>query len=123
MSVITFLVEDNATIRESLISAMQDLADIEVVAFAETEAEAKTWLKLNPDILDLAVVDLLLREGSGLGVLKHLRAARPHLPVVILTNYATAIIRERSFAAGATAVFDKSTELEDFFEFCQTLRS
>jgi DNA-binding NarL/FixJ family response regulator len=38
--------------------------------------------------------------------------------VVVLTNYATADIRQRSLALGADAVFDKSNELDEFFAYC-----
>lgn len=118
----TFLVEDNATIRANLIPAMRDLAGVEVIAYAESESEAVTWLEAHTGDLDLAVVDLLLKEGSGLGVAEHFRRERSQLPIVILTNYATAGIRERSSAAGASAVFDKSTELEEFLAFCMALQ-
>ena len=114
----TFLVEDSATIRANLVPAMRDLADVEVVAYAESESEAVAWLAAYTGELHLAVVDLLLREGSGLGVAKHFSRARPELRLVILTNYATASTRERALAAGASAVFDKSTELEEFFAYC-----
>lgn len=123
MSVKTFLVEDNAAIRAHLIPAMQDFADVEVIAFVETEPDAALWLASYAGDLHLVVADLLLREGSGLGVMRHFRQQRPMLPLVILTNYATKATRERSMAVGATAVFDKSTELEEFLAFCNVLRA
>ena len=122
MATKTYLVEDSATIRANLVPAMRDLADVEVIAWAETESEAVAWLAAHTGDLHLAVVDLLLREGSGLGVAKHFRAARAQLPVVILTNYATASTRERALAAGASAIFDKSAELEEFFAYCTALQ-
>jgi two-component system OmpR family response regulator len=118
----TFLVEDSETIRAHLVPAMRDLADVEVIATAESEGEAVAWLASHTGDLQLAVVDLLLKEGSGLGVAKHIRRVRPDLPVAILTNYATPSTRDRALAAGASAVFDKSTELEDFFAYCMTLQ-
>lgn len=118
----TFLVEDSATIRANLIPAMRELADVEVIACVESESEAVAWLATHTGDLHLAVVDLLLREGSGLGVAKHFRRARSQLVIVILTNYATASTRERAIAAGASAIFDKSTELEEFLAYCAALR-
>lgn len=38
--------------------------------------------------------------------------------VAVLTNYATDTMRKAALDAGADAFFDKSTELEAFFEFC-----
>lgn len=63
----TYIVEDNATIRENLIGTLEELASIEPVGFAETEDEGKTWLTERSAQWDLAIVDLFLRQGSGLG--------------------------------------------------------
>lgn len=121
MVLITFLVEDSATIRNNLVPALADLAGARVVAFAEGEKEAVNWLKEHDGYWDLAVVDLFLRQGSGLGVLQSCRDRASHQRVVVLTNYATEEIRRRCASLGADAVFDKSTELEDLFEFCAAL--
>ena len=37
---------------------------------------------------------------------------------MVLTNYPTPEMRRRCIALGADAVFDKSTELDAFFEHC-----
>ena len=70
---------------------------------------------------DIAVVDLFLAQGSGLGVLRHLRARSPSQRAVVLSNYATADMRRRCREAGADAVFDKSNELEAFIDYCNRL--
>lgn len=41
--------------------------------------------------------------------------------VLVLTNYATADIRQRCLRLGADAVFDKSTEIEGFLEVCAAM--
>lgn len=123
MAFITFLVEDNLTIRENLIPALEDLADACVVGFAETEEAAATWLTDQQNEWHLAIVDLFLREGSGLGVLASCRAREAHQKVVVLSNYATRDMRERCLAMGADEVFDKSTELEALIEYCDRNRS
>ena len=66
MALLTFLVEDNPTIRDNLIPTLSDLADAPVVGVAETEAQATAWLHDHADLWHLAVIDLFLREGSGL---------------------------------------------------------
>jgi len=114
-----FLVEDNPTIRESLIPAVEELAPARVVACAEGEDEARDWLVAHDGQWDLAVVDLFLAQGSGLGVLRHLRARGPQRRAVVLSNYATPDMRRRCLEAGADAVFDKSNELEDFMAYCE----
>ncbi|RCW66691.1 response regulator [Pseudorhodoferax soli] len=117
---VVFLVEDNALIRDNLIVALEELVDMRVVAWAESEESAAEWLREHPDGWQLAVIDLFLRDGSGLGVLQACRARDPRQRAVVLTNYADVDIRAQCLALGADAVFDKSTELDAFLEFCES---
>lgn len=121
MPLATILVEDNKTIRDSLIPAMKDLAGLEVVGIAETAGEAISLLEDQKHIWQLAVVDLFLREGTGLMVLRACQGRLAHQRVVVLTNYPTDEMRHRSKELGADAIFDKSKELEPFFDWCNTL--
>lgn len=113
-----FLVEDSALIRENLIVAMAELAGTRVVAWAESETEAADWLRQHPHEWELAVIDMFLKEGTGLGVLKSCHARAPGQRAVVLTNYADVDIRAQCMALGADAVFDKSTEIDAFLDFC-----
>jgi len=117
----TILVEDSKTIRENLIPAMADLADVEVIAVAETAGEALTLLALHASAWHLAIVDMFLREGSGLTVVRACQAREAWQRVVVLSNYATAEIRRRCTELGADAVFDKSNEIEAFLDYCNRM--
>jgi len=119
----TYIVEDNATIRENLVGTLEELACVEAVGFAETEDEGKEWLTQNARAWDLAIVDLFLRQGSGLRVLEACRDRDPNQKVVVLTNYATRDIRKRCDQLGAEALFDKSNEIDALIEFCIGLGS
>ncbi|RYF33484.1 MAG: response regulator [Comamonadaceae bacterium] len=119
MALITFLVEDSKTIRDNLIPTLEDMTHARVVGVAETEMAAVHWLQGQDKAWDLAIVDLFLKEGSGIGVLQGCRDRLAHQRVVVLTNYATDEMRKRCIAQGADAVFDKSTELDELLEFCQ----
>jgi two-component system OmpR family response regulator len=118
VALITYLVEDNQTILANLIETLEEIASVKVVGHAATEAEANRWLSMHDGQWQLAVVDLFLQEGSGLGVLANCRRREAHQKVVVLTNYATAEVRRRVLALGADAVFDKSNELDEFFAYC-----
>ena len=118
MALITYLVEDSATIRENLISTLEEIAPVKIVGFAETEHEASLWLSDHNGDWQLAIVDLFLKEGSGLGVLKGCQNRNPDQKVVVLTNYATNDIRSRCAELGSDAVFDKSNELDELLEYC-----
>lgn len=118
MTFTTVLVEDSKTIRDNLIPTLAELAGAQVIAVAETAGEAVAVLESLNGSWQLAIVDLFLREGSGLAVLRACQVRLPCQRVVVLTNYATEETRNRSLMLGADAVFDKSNELDQFFDWC-----
>ena len=114
----TYIVEDNPTIRENLIATLDELAGVDAVGMSETENESKRWLSENLGRWDLAIVDLFLKQGSGLGVLAACRDRNPLQKVVVLSNYATNDIRQRCAQLGVDAVFDKSNEIDALVDYC-----
>ena len=70
---------------------------------------------------DLAIVDLFLKQGSGLGVLEAVQARASGQRVVVLSNYATPDMRKRCEQLGADAVFDKSNEIDALVDYCIAL--
>lgn len=118
MGLKTYIVEDNATIRDNLIATLEELVGIDAVGTAETENEAKDWLKKQGQAWDLAIVDLFLKQGSGLGVLEACRNRDPRQKVIVLSNYATVDIRKRCAQLGVDAVFDKSNEIDALVDYC-----
>ena len=119
----TYIVEDNATIRENLIGTLEELTCVEPVGFAETESQARLWLGDTGNEWNLAIVDLVLKQGSGLGVLQAVAARLPGQKVVVLSNYATPDIRKRCAQLGVDAVFDKSNEIDALVDYCIQLSS
>ena len=117
MKLRTFFVEDNATIRENLVETLLELTDVQPVGYAETEAEGKAWLTDPHNALDLAIVDLFLRQGSGLGVVAACQQRQPHQRVVVLSNYATLDVRQRCKELGVDAIFDKSNEIDALLDY------
>lgn len=114
-----YLVEDNEALRTSLIAMLREFAQVEVGGSSGTEQEATDWLRAQGERWRLAVVDLFLLQGSGLGVVTSFRQRQPWQKIVVLTNYATPDIRRRALALGADAVFDKGRELDDFLAYCE----
>ena len=113
-----YIVEDSPTIRENLIETLHELALVDAVGTAETEYEGKQWLAQNDEYWDLAIVDLFLKQGSGLNILEACRCRRPGQKMVVLSNHATRDVRWRCAQLGADAVFDKSTEIDALIDYC-----
>ncbi len=119
-----FLIEDSILLRRALEDVLGELADVALVGSAETEHDALAKLEGTPT--DLVIIDLALREGSGLGVLAALAKTpeRFHSPTaVVLTNHAYPQMRERCARSGAAGFFDKSLQLPDLIEFIRARRS
>jgi len=116
-----FIVEDSAVIRDNLVAALEEMVPLKVVGTAEDEAGALSWLSEPKHECDIAIVDIFLRRGTGLNVLRALQHARHATDRVVLTNYATDEIRRHALALGASRVFDKSGEIDALVEHCIAL--
>jgi two-component system, OmpR family, response regulator len=108
LTVRVFLVEDLPAMRDLLVDLFSSTGKHQVVGTASTEAEANLWLSEFSDQWDLLVVDLILAQGSGLGVVPRARTRRPDGEVVVLTAFATPGIERHLRAQGVNAVFDKA---------------
>lgn len=113
-----FIVEDSAVILEVLITTLSEMLDVEIVGTAGDEPAVVAWMRgPDADRADVMIVDLFLAQGSGLSVLEVASSLALRASRVVLTNYATPVIRERCRRLGALKVFDKSTELYDLIRF------
>ncbi len=121
MAVEVFLVEDLKSIQHVIAQMLQELGDFRVVATVSTEAEALDWLEQNSGQWGLAIIDLVLEQGSGMNVISRCRRTWPGGKVVVFSNFVTPGIRAHCLRLGASAAFDKTTELGAFADFCSAL--
>ncbi|MDB5741861.1 MAG: response regulator receiver protein [Polaromonas sp.] len=119
MTITAILVDDDKQLAESLIPMMEELAGVQVIAVAETPAEAVGLIARYEQKWQLLILDVVLRNGSGMHVLQACQNRLPHQRIVVLTNMATAGVRRRCLDLGVDAVFDKLTELNAFFDHCK----
>jgi len=115
------IVEDSAIIRARLSEALSEIPNVAIVGQVATEADALAILAQAK--WDAAVLDLQLKQGTGLGVLKSLaRGTRPaNTKIIVFTNYAFPQYRDRSMLLGADYFFDKSREFHRVREVLLTL--
>lgn len=109
-----FVVEDSALIRKRIVDDLLSLKRFDVVGVAESESEAVAAVaELHPDIV---VTDIQLKEGSGLGVVRKIRARAPVPPpqIFVLTNYAFPEYKRQCLVSGADAFLDKTAEYDRF---------
>ena len=116
-----FIVEDSPVIRENLAAALEELAPVHVVGSAEDEPGAVNWLAAEGQECDLLIIDIFLKRGSGLGVLRAAGELHRPMSLVVLSNYATPDMRRKCMDLGADRVFDKSNEIDALLQYCVRL--
>jgi DNA-binding NarL/FixJ family response regulator len=104
------VVEDSKVVRERLLLSIESIPNIQVVGEYEDEEAAVAGLQqLTPDIL---LLDIRLRTGSGINVLKEMAGKYPYTKILVLTNYTEPQYRKTCLENGAHYFFDKSSEFE-----------
>lgn len=96
-----FLVDDHPLVRESLTSLINQQDDMEVCGEAEDMVHGlKAIAAMTPDV---AIVDISLKESSGLELVKALRLRFPATQLVVLSMHDEKLYAERCLRAGARA--------------------
>jgi DNA-binding NarL/FixJ family response regulator len=117
------LVEDSPLLRGRLENMISQHAAFKVTGLAAAEAEAVEKLDSVP--YDVIVVDVELRPGSGIGVIRQARARNKdpkdgsHVWIIVLTNYDLPTVRERCMQAGADHFLDKMREIDQLIPIMQ----
>lgn len=107
------IVEDLPRVQQLLRQLVEQAGEFQVTAIDDTEQQALArFTSEEPDAL---VVDLNLRQGSGLGLINAIRrksAAWPSGPlIIVVTNHTMPILQAACMKAGADHFLDKSREL------------
>jgi DNA-binding NarL/FixJ family response regulator len=109
-----FLVDDHTLVREWLGNLLSQESDFLVVGQADSAPTALADMAASPP--DLAVIDLTLRNGSGLDLIKDLRNLCPRTLVVVLSMHEEIYYVERAFRAGARGYVTKRDSTNSIVE-------
>jgi DNA-binding NarL/FixJ family response regulator len=117
------VIEDSLVVRETIGAVLDELGGVQVVGGAADEAGALELLQRQRP--DLAIVDLELRAGSGLGVLRALarhpdRFGCPR--AVVFSNHDQAALRTYCLALGVEHFFDKASQIDDLLAYVRLAR-
>ncbi len=115
------LVEDSKVLTERLTEALRQIADIELVGTADSEAGALAAFKSRP--VDVIILDLHLKQGTGFGVMRALASAQKKPRIIVLTNYDLPEYKNAAIALGASHFLDKARDYgrlpEVLHEICE----
>jgi DNA-binding NarL/FixJ family response regulator len=105
------LVEDSRVLAERLRETLLSVPGVQLAGTVDSEADAVALLQRQP--VDVVLLDLHLRQGTGFGVLRAIPNDQVRKTVVIvLTNYDLAEYRRAAAALGARHFLDKLRDFE-----------
>lgn len=101
------LVEDHGVVREGVAAVLENLDDFELVGAIDSGlAAVEAISRLSPDLL---LLDLRLRDVSGMEVMRRLRASGSDVPVVVMTSSDSDHTIRQALALGARGYLLKSS--------------
>jgi two-component system OmpR family response regulator len=117
------LVEDSKILAKRLTETITQNARVELIEQVDTEAAA--LVVVERESIDVIVLDLYLKQGTGFGVLRGLAKLSKKPYVNVLTNYDLPDYKSAAAALGADYFLDKSRDyglLPDILrEICEAL--
>jgi DNA-binding NarL/FixJ family response regulator len=94
-----FLVDDHPLVREWLATLINQQSDLAVCG--ETDSAPKALQLLSVVKPEIAIVDISMEGGSGLELIKNIKASHPDVMVIVLSMHDEALYAERALRAGA----------------------
>jgi DNA-binding NarL/FixJ family response regulator len=115
------IVEDHPTVRLGLTKLLAERPDFEVCGEAEGAAEALSVIETCCP--DLVIVDVSLKNGSGLGLIKQLAAKDRTIKVLVSSMHDDTLFAERALRAGAMGYINKAENIDTMIEALCKVRS
>jgi DNA-binding NarL/FixJ family response regulator len=102
------LVEDSKVLTERLTEAIRQIPQVELIGTADTEAAAVA--SATREAVDVIILDLHLKQGTGFGVMRALANTQLKPRIIVLTNYDLPEYKNAAIALGATHFLDKARD-------------
>ena len=104
------VVDDHPIVRQGLSQLIEHESDMTVCAQAEDAPKAMNLMReVKPDF---AIVDISLKETSGMELIKDFKASYPDLPILALSMHDESLYAERALRSGAKGYMMKSEATE-----------
>ena len=104
------IVDDHPVVRQGLALLINQEKDLEVRGYAEDAFQAMQAIKdVRPDMV---IVDISLKDTSGMDLIKDMKIQYPNLPILILSMHDESLYAERALRAGAKGYIMKHEATE-----------
>jgi len=114
------IVDDHPAVREALALRIGRQPDLEVCGEAADVAEA---LRLLADARpDVAVIDITLKAGDGIDLIKRIKDRDSHVRVLVWSMHGESLYAERALRAGALGYVNKDQATETIVEAVRRVR-
>jgi two-component system, NarL family, invasion response regulator UvrY len=107
-------IDDHAIVRDGVKKIFE--AHHGKAVFGEASTSEEALRLVHEGEWDVAILELSLAGRSGLGVLRDLKAARPAMPLVVLSMHTEEEYARRAFRAGASAYVTKESPVTELVE-------
>ncbi len=104
------VVDDHPMVRRGLIDMLKDEPDLDI--FGEAASFEDTLALLDKDRPDLILMDISLGDGSGVELIKQVRARHDGVRVLVLSMHDESLFAERCLRAGAMGYLSKGEDRE-----------
>jgi DNA-binding NarL/FixJ family response regulator len=102
------IVDDHPTVREGL--GMHLSAQENMVVCAEAVSSCEAMEKVGPSRPDVVIVDLALKSGDGIDLIREIKQRHPEIQVVVHSMHEETLYAERCLKAGATGYVNKQED-------------
>lgn len=113
------IVDDHPTVREGLALRISLHPDLQVCGEADSEDQALELVKQT--VPDLVLVDISLRSGHGIELIKRIRSLDPAIKTLVISGFQESLYAERACRAGALGYLNKQESNEKMMEAIRTV--
>jgi DNA-binding NarL/FixJ family response regulator len=115
------VVDDHDTFRDPLAFMLERESDLSVVARPRSLSEAREILGSAEFVVDVAIVDLNLPDGSGADLIRELKSSRPRATALVLSATTDQKHLASAIEAGVAGIMHKSAPIGDLVEAVRRL--
>ena len=114
-----FIADDSEKLKNSLAGALMDIPRVRICG--QTGEISRVVDLIRQSAPDLIVLDLRMAGGSSFGLIRTIKLTLPDTILVIFTEYAYSLYRNRCLELGADHFFEKTMESEKLINLIQKL--